>query len=298
MYGRPRPARPTVSTEATEQGWIRRRRESDHEILDVDEVPANRPDSIELLRDLVDRIGQRGITGSVELLGEKDVLGDLNRVLEQPVDVDDVDPDECLPLLDGLGRDLADVRDELQLQVVRLSATVARAEVRRDIPPFDVEGAVHRDDSLRGRNDRGVTFQRVGLTRQERRVAFDLDQVEPVGGIDHRFEQPGGGYLGMSEAHSMGAHELGVPADVSDQEKGTPRLHARILVLGCKSCRCHLALDPSGARVLACASVRECDPNGTAIAPLSVGSAWCSISARTSAANGPTASPTRISHHR
>ena len=68
---------------------------------------------------------------------------------------------------------------------------------------LDVESAMHRDDGLRGRDDRGVTFQRVGLTREERRVAFDLDQVEPVGGIDHRFEQPGGGYLGMSEAHSM-----------------------------------------------------------------------------------------------
>ena len=100
---------------------------------------------------------------------------------------------------------------------------------------------MHRDDGLRGRDDRGVTFQRVGLTREERRVAFDLDQVEPVGGIDHRFEQPGGGYLGMSEAHSMGAHELGVPTDVSDQEKGTPRLHARILVLGCTVCRCDIA---------------------------------------------------------
>ena len=104
----------------------------------------------------MDGVGQCCVTGSVKLLGEKDVLGDLNRVLEQPVDVDDVDPDECLPLLDGLGRDLADVRNELQLQVVRLGATVARAEVRRDIPPLDVESAMHRDDGLRGRDDRGV----------------------------------------------------------------------------------------------------------------------------------------------
>ena len=77
------------------QGWIRRRRDPSHEILDVDEVPANRPDSIEVLGDLVDRVGQCCVTGPVKLLGEKDVLGDLNRVLEQPVDVDDVDPDEC-----------------------------------------------------------------------------------------------------------------------------------------------------------------------------------------------------------
>ena len=133
-------------------------------------------------------------------------------------------PTSVLPLLDGLGRDLADVRNELQLQVVRLSATVARAEVRRDIPPLDVERAVHRDDGLGGRSDRGVAFQRVSLTREERRVAFDLDQVEAVGGIDHLFEQPGGGYLGVGEAHPMGAHVLGVAADVSDQEKGTPRL--------------------------------------------------------------------------
>lgn len=43
--------------EAPEPGGIRWRRESTHEILDVDEVPANRSDSIEVLGDLVDRIG-------------------------------------------------------------------------------------------------------------------------------------------------------------------------------------------------------------------------------------------------
>jgi len=45
------------STESANEGWIRRRRESGHGILDVDEVPANRPDSIEVLGDLVDRVG-------------------------------------------------------------------------------------------------------------------------------------------------------------------------------------------------------------------------------------------------
>jgi hypothetical protein len=39
----------------------------------------------------------------------------------------DVDPDERALLPDGLGGDLADMRDELQLQVVRLATTVARA---------------------------------------------------------------------------------------------------------------------------------------------------------------------------
>ena len=194
--------------------------------LDVHEVRANGPDSLEILRDLVHGIGQSGVTSPIELLGKKDVLGDLNRVLQQPMDEDDVDPDELAPLPDGLGGDLADVCDELQLQVVRLSATVARAQVRRDILPLEVERAVHGDRGLGGRSDRGVAVQRVSLTREEGRVAFDLDQVEVGHSIDHLFEQPRGVYLGVGEAHPMGAHVLGVAADVSDHEQRTPGLHA------------------------------------------------------------------------
>jgi hypothetical protein len=37
------------------------------------------------------------------------------------MDEDDVDPDQLAPLFDGLGGDLTDVRDKLQLQVARLN---------------------------------------------------------------------------------------------------------------------------------------------------------------------------------
>ena len=63
-------------------------------------------------------------------------------------------------------------------------------------------------------------------TREEGRVTFDLDQVEVGSGIDHRFEQPRGVYLGVGEAHPMGAHVLRVAADVSDQEDSTLGPHA------------------------------------------------------------------------
>ena len=56
------------------------------------------PDSLEVLRDLLHAIGQRGATGPVELLGEEDVLGRLDGVLQQPVDEDHVDPDELAPV--------------------------------------------------------------------------------------------------------------------------------------------------------------------------------------------------------
>jgi hypothetical protein len=58
---------------------------------------------------------------------------------------------------------------------VRLSAKVARAQVRHDMLPLDVEGAVHGYGGLDGRSDRGVAVQFVSLPREEGRVAFDLD---------------------------------------------------------------------------------------------------------------------------
>jgi hypothetical protein len=92
--------------------------------------------------------------------------------------------------------------------------------------PLDVEGAVHRDGSLGRRSKRGVAVQRASLTREERRVALDLDQVKVAGGIDHLVEQPGRGCLGVGKGHPMRAHVLGVAAHISDQEERTPRLHA------------------------------------------------------------------------
>src|SRR5919197_4059499 len=92
---------------------------------------------------------------------------------------------------------------------------------------LNVEGAVHGNGGLGDRSDRGVAVQRVSLTREEGRVAFNLDQVEAAGGIDHLFEQPRGVFLGVGEAHPMRAHVLRVATNVSDQAERTPRLHAR-----------------------------------------------------------------------
>ena len=188
-------------------------------------VRAHGTDPLEVVRQLVHGSEQRCSTSLVELLGEEDVLGHLNGVLQQPMDEDDVDADELAPLPDGLRGDLADVCDELQLQVVRLLTPVARAQVRRDVPALAVERAVHVEDGLGHRGDRGTAVERVDLTREEGRVAFDLDQIEVTGRVDHRFEQPRGVDLGVGEAHPMGAHVLGVPADVGDQEERTLRRH-------------------------------------------------------------------------
>ena len=136
MYGRPVPATASVLPEASEDRGIRQRRER-LQVLDVHEERANRPDPLEVLGHLVRGTGQRRVAGAVELLGEEHVLGNLDRVLQQPVDEDHVDPDELAPVPDGLGGHLADVRDELQLQVVRLGAPVAGAQVGRDVLPLD-----------------------------------------------------------------------------------------------------------------------------------------------------------------
>jgi hypothetical protein len=103
-------------------------------------VRASGPDSLEFLRDLLRRVGPRGFTAPVEILREKNVLG-------------------------RLSGDLADVSDELQLEALRLSAAVARAEVGRHVLPLEMEGAVHFDGCLSGRGDRGVAIQSVDPAR-------------------------------------------------------------------------------------------------------------------------------------
>src|SRR5947199_10462020 len=108
------------------------------------------------------------------------------------MDEDHVDSDELAPLLDRLGGDLADVCDELQLQILCLNTTVARAQIGRDVPPLEVERAMHADGGLGGRRQRVVAVKRAGLTREERRVTFDLDQLEVWSGINHLLEQPPG----------------------------------------------------------------------------------------------------------
>src|SRR5919204_4036233 len=83
------------------QGGVRRRREHAGDVLDLDEERAGRPDALELLRNLP-HLGQRVLARPVELLGEEHVLGRVDGVLEHPVDVDDVDPDELPPVPDPL----------------------------------------------------------------------------------------------------------------------------------------------------------------------------------------------------
>jgi hypothetical protein len=96
------------------------------EVLDLDEVGAHRSDALELLRDLMHVVGRR-LPAPVEIFGEEHVLGRRHGVLEQAMDEDHVQADELSPPLDLLSRDLPDVCDELQLQVLGLSATGAGA---------------------------------------------------------------------------------------------------------------------------------------------------------------------------
>ena len=72
----------------------------------------------------------------------------------------------------------------------------------------------------------GAVIQRVGLAREERRVAFDLDQVEAAGRIDHLLEQAPRGCLRVPEEGAVELHVLRVAADIGDQEQGTLGLHA------------------------------------------------------------------------
>ena len=142
------------------------------------------------------------------------------------MDEDHVHADKIPPSLDGLGRNLANVRNELQLQATRLRATGAGAQVELDQPPLDVEGVVHGDGSLGDGGDRRAADQRVVRTREESRVTFDLDQVEVASRIDHLLEQARCDYLRVREDGAVGLHVLRVAPDVRDQEQRAPGLHS------------------------------------------------------------------------
>jgi hypothetical protein len=143
MYGMPERRRPSVlPTRPRRVGPGSGASEAGRSETSTKYAPT-RADTFEVLGHLVRGTRQRCDGRPVELLGDQYVLGDLDRVLEHPVDVDDVYPDELASAPDGLGGDLADVRDELQLQVVRLVAALARAQVGRDVLPLDMEGPVH-----------------------------------------------------------------------------------------------------------------------------------------------------------
>ena len=62
-------------------------------------------------------------------------------------------------------------------------------------------------------------------TREKRCVAFDLDQVEAAGRIDHLLEQERRGRLRVSEDAAVELHVLRVAADVGYQEQRTPGRH-------------------------------------------------------------------------
>src|SRR3954454_3110939 len=141
------------------------------------------------------------------------------------MDEDHVHADELPLSLDLLGCDLSDVRDELQLQALRLGATRAGAQVELDQSPLGVEGAVHGDGSLGDGGPLYAAIQPVAVAREEGRVAFDLDQLEAGGRIDHLLEQARRGRLRVPEHRAVRLHVLRVTADVGDQEQGPASLH-------------------------------------------------------------------------
>ena len=77
-----------------------------------------------------------------------------------------------------------------------------------------------------------LAIQWVGLAREKGRVAFDLDQVEVAGRIDHLLEQARRRCLRMPEQGAVELHVLRVAADVGNQEQLTPCLHAATLTGG------------------------------------------------------------------
>ena len=136
----------------------------------------------------------------------------------------------------------------------RLSSTSRRS---------DVEGAVHGDHSPGDRGERRAAIQRVGLAREEGRVAFDLDQVEVGGRIDHLLEQAPRGCLRVPEDGAVGLHVLRVAADVGDQEQRTPGLLQAGDATGGRAVTTTLRGSPQAvARLAIAASLFEdrCDP--------------------------------------
>ena len=95
-------------------------------------------------------------------------------------------PTSLIALADGLGGHVADVRDELQLEVARLLAASrtgrgsSRRTARSRWKARCIAAATWRISVtvLSG-------VARGGLPREECRVALDLDEVEAAGGVDH-----------------------------------------------------------------------------------------------------------------
>ena len=84
---------------------------------------------------------------------------------------------------------------------------------------------MHGDGSLRDGGEVSLAIQPVAVAREEGCVAFDLDQFEAGGRIDHLLEQARGRGLRVSEHGAVGLHVVRVTADVGDQEQRAPSLH-------------------------------------------------------------------------
>ena len=151
--------------------------------------------------------------------------GTSTRVLEQAVDLDHVHADELLPAPDRLGGYLPDMRDELELQATRLLAAPTGTHVELDEPTLRVESTMQGDGRTSDGGHRRRAVQRIGVAREEGRVALDLDEIESLRGIDDLVEHASRCCLRVAEDAAVELHVLRVAADVRDQEQRTPSGH-------------------------------------------------------------------------
>ena len=139
---------------------------------------------------------------------------------------DDVDSREGLAIPDRLFGDVADVRDAFQLELSRLDAPAATAEIARDHSSLTfVEGSVHSDGKLLRSAGCGGVLPGFLRACEEGRIALDLDQFEVRGGVDHCFEEAGDVGLSVSEAQPVQGHVPRVAPDVRDQKEGSGLSH-------------------------------------------------------------------------
>jgi hypothetical protein len=140
---------------------------------------------------------------------------------------DDVEPGQALRPPDLLGNDLAEMGDELHLQLPDLAARVAEAEAKRRQPLLlAMECAVHRSGQAGDRPRDLVVF---GLGDVEkRRVSLEVGEAKPRGGVDDSLEKPVGVLLRVREAHPVQLHELRVAPDVGQHEQCTHAFDPRL----------------------------------------------------------------------
>ena len=194
------------------------------ERLDLHEVAAGSTDAFEVLLDLVHRLGERRRVAPVELLGDEDVLGHGDRVLQHPVDVDDVDADELAPALDLLRRDVAEVGDELEGEIGGRMTRSAGTEIRGNGSLLGVKRAVHGDRGLgRGGDDVAIGPR---SPRQEGSVALDLDELEVPRSLDDLLQETRCRRLRVAEGRPVEAHVLRVAPDVRNQKHDALTVHS------------------------------------------------------------------------